>query len=69
MSKFTFKRETEEGIVTIKEVDTEVWFDLIPEFINFLKGSGFGVEDNSIGINTARHSPQNNVATFHNEEF
>jgi len=69
MSKFTFKRETEEGVVTTKEIDADVWFDLIPEFINFLKGCGFGLEDNSIGVNTNRHSPQNNVATFCDEEI
>ena len=68
MSKFTFIREDNYGNKTTKEVETEGWFELVPEFINFLKGCGYHVDNDSIGINASNHSPGNDVTTFTNED-
>jgi hypothetical protein len=68
MSKFTFIREDNYGTKTTKEVETECWFELVPEFINFLKGCGYTVYDDSVGINVSNHSPDIDVTTFTNED-
>ncbi len=68
MSKYTFICEDKYGNKTTKELETHVWFNLVPEFINFLKGCGYNIKDDSIGINASHHSPSNDVTTFTNKE-
>lgn len=68
MSKYTFICEDNCGTKTTKEVETECWFELVPEFINFLKGCGYTVYNDSIGINASNHLPDIFVTTFINED-
>lgn len=55
-----------EGVVTIKQFNMERWVDSLNEFATFLKGCGYYITDNSIGINS-KHEPSEtliNVTVF-----
>lgn len=55
-----------EGVVTIKRFNVERWVDSLNEFATFLKGCGYYISNDSIGINS-KHEPSEtliNVTVF-----
>ncbi len=44
-----------EGVVSIRNFKSETWVHALDEFVAFLKGCGYFLEDNSIGVNKDRH--------------
>lgn len=53
MAKFTFIREDDDGEVNATSFEADVWYTALSRFINFLRGSGYHISNNSVGINTA----------------
>ncbi len=53
MSKYTFIREDEDGEINSMQFEEVVWYNVLDRFVNFLRGCGFYVNSNSIGINEA----------------
>ena len=54
---WTFARTDCEGVTTVSTFEAETWPYALQQFVNFLKGAGFGVDDESIAINGDKHLP------------
>lgn len=68
--KFEFKSLNDTGTAVTHSFETSTWFEALDEFAKFLKGSGFMVGDESIGINEDKHNVNEldclNITTFSN---
>lgn len=53
--KFIFQSIGEDDSKVTHEFEAETWGLALNEFVKFLMGSGFSLENNSIGINTNIH--------------
>ena len=52
--KFTFQSTCDEtGAIVIHEFETSQWYSALDNFVKFLRGSGYQLKDNSVGINEA----------------
>ena len=65
----TFTYVDHEGVVTTKEFTPSTWVSNLNEFVNFLRGCGYLVSNESIGVNTTKHpyidyDSVYNLATF-----
>lgn len=52
MKTFTFTCEDDDGEITFKEFSAETWYDATNQYVKFLRGCGYMLNDNSLGINT-----------------
>ena len=73
MAKYTFIREDDDGEINTASFETDVWFVALDRFVPFLRGSGYYIQSDSIGINTKHHlfDPYEcetaNIVTFEKE--
>lgn len=52
--KFTFQSTCDEtGAIVIHEFESSQWYSALDNFVKFLRGSGYQLKDNSVGINEA----------------
>lgn len=51
--KFTFQSTDENEAITIHEFTAGTWYHALDNFVKFLRGSGYQLKDNSVGINEA----------------
>ena len=52
--KFTFQSTCDEtGAIVIHEFEAQTWYQALDNFVKFLRGSGYQLKDNSVGINEA----------------
>jgi len=75
--KFTLQSEDkEDGTIVTHEFESDVWYSALDQFVKFLRGSGYTVGDNSVGINlggTVKHMfvediPHYNITYFDSTE-
>lgn len=64
MAKFKFECETCEGTKTTAEFEAATWLDALDHFVKFLRGSGYLLENDSVGINTAKHPSAQNCGNW-----
>ena len=68
--KFKFQSVDEDGTSIIHEFEANTWYQALDQFVKFLRGSGYLVRDNSIGINEStgylfiEDFEFNNITTF-----
>lgn len=43
------------GTVSTKQFSMETWTEGLDEFVRFLKGCGFYLDHDSVGVNTTKH--------------
>lgn len=55
---WTFARTDINGVTTTSSFTADKWPFALQQFVNFLKGSGYGVDSKSIGINGNKHLPE-----------
>ena len=52
--KFTFQSTCDEtGAIVIHEFESSQWYSALDNFVKFLRGSGYQLQANSVGINEA----------------
>ena len=73
--KFTFQSTCDEtGAIVIHEFESSQWYSALDNFVKFLRGSGYQLQDNSVGINEAaghlflEEFGFNNITTFDSSE-
>lgn len=49
--KFTFTYEDEDGTESKRTFESSTWYDAADHFVLFLRGCGYLLKDNSLGIN------------------
>lgn len=52
---FKFESVDMDGCVLTQEFETDIWMEALDYFVKFLRGSGYNIENNSVGINTDLH--------------
>lgn len=55
---WTFARTDSDGVTTTSSFTAGSWPFALQQFVNFLKGSGYGIDNKSIGINGNKHLPE-----------
>ena len=45
-----------DGCVLTQEFEADIWMEALDYFVKFLRGSGYSIENNSVGINTDLHT-------------
>ena len=53
---FKFESKNLDGALCTVECEALTWMEALDYFVKFLRGSGYSLENNSIGINTDLHS-------------
>ena len=53
---FKFESVDMDGCVLTQEFETDIWMEALDYFVKFLRGSGYSIENNSVGINTDLHT-------------
>lgn len=70
--KYTFTSIDIDGVKSTREFEAECWFDVLDEFITFLKGCGYSISQDAVGLNTryASFIPDfdSNLTTFKGDE-
>ena len=73
--KFTFQSTCDEtGAIVIHEFESSQWYSALDNFVKFLRGSGYQLQDNSVAINEAaghlflEEFGFNNITTFDSSE-
>lgn len=51
--KFTLQSTDENDGIIIHEFEGDTWHHALDHFVKFLRGSGYKLKDNSVGINEA----------------
>ena len=51
--KFEFQSTNEYGDVVIHQFEAFTWYSALDHFVKFLRGSGYGLQNHSVGINEA----------------
>ena len=52
--KFKFQSTCDEtGAIVLHEFESSQWYSALDNFVKFLRGSGYQIKDNSVGINEA----------------
>ncbi len=72
MSRFTFTYHDEENNTeTERSFEVATWYEVLDQFAIFLRGCGYSLRDNSLGINVAAGHLMvpylGNVTTFEQE--
>ena len=49
--KFKLQAIDDDGTALTHEFTSEVWYQALDSFVKFLRGCGYHLEDNSVGIN------------------
>ena len=49
--KFKLQATHDDGTVITHEFEEDVWYAALDSFVKFLRGCGYHLEDNSVGIN------------------
>ena len=52
---FKFESVDMDGCVLTQEFEADIWMEALDYFVKFLRGSGYSIENNSVGINTDLH--------------
>ncbi len=66
--------DKEDGTVVTHEFEVETWYESLDSFVKFLRGSGYLLKNNSVGINLgAGHmfvedDPYYNITFFDSKE-
>jgi len=56
VSKFKFEYQDEEEKTNLTmQFEVSRWDESLNQFVKFLRGAGYDLEDNSVGVNQARH--------------
>ena len=64
-----FKYTETGGAVNTIKFYTDNWHEALEKFVQFLRGSGFFVDNDSVGINKAKHSMfGTSLAEFYSED-
>ena len=73
--KFKFQSTNDEsGTVTTHEFEALRWDEALDQFVKFLRGSGYTLQDTSVGVNEAVHCFAGedyslmNITSFYSEE-
>ncbi len=56
MSKFTFYNHDKEGTLSATTFEVDSWVEALDRFVRFLRGAGYQIQNNSVGVNTSVHS-------------
>ena len=56
MMLFKFESVDMDGCVLTQEFEADIWMEALDYFVKFLRGSGYSIENNSVGINTDLHT-------------
>ena len=65
--KFKLQATHEDGTVITHEFEEEVWYQALDHFVKFLRGSGYALQNHSVGINeSAGHIILQNYDEFPN---
>ncbi len=72
MTEYFFSAVDPDGSHTRISFEADDWLKILDNFVLFLRGKGFYVCDDSIGVNLAKHYPPEDTyytfTTFNNEE-
>ncbi len=72
LTHYSFTSVSPDGVVSSTSFSAENWLEVLDNFVLFLRGKGFYVSDDSIGVNLAKHYPPEdtyyNFTTFNNED-
>lgn len=49
--KFEFQSTNEDGDVVSHQFEAGTWYEVLDHFVKFLRGSGYSLQNNSVGIN------------------
>lgn len=49
--KFKLQALDDDGTTILHEFESEVWYQALDSFVKFLRGCGYHLESNSVGIN------------------
>ena len=49
--KFKLQATHDDGTVVTHEFEEDVWYAALDGFVKFLRGCGYRLEDNSVGVN------------------
>ena len=70
--KYSFSSIDRDGVKSTREFEAECWFDVLDEFITFLKGCGYSIPTGTVGLNnrTTFFTPDldSNLTTFKGDE-
>lgn len=58
---FTFHHTDADGRSCTVSFHSENWFDTLNKFVHFLQGSGFSLDNDSVGINKSKHGVDPNM--------
>ena len=71
--KFKLSTEDEDNVVTTKEFEASTWPEALSGFIDLLRGSGYQLHVDSVGVNVKKHILEDdkcyNLATFKSSSF
>ena len=75
MSKFKFEyQDEEESVSTSVQFQATRWDEVLDHVVKFLRGAGYAIDDNSIGVNQAKHVfagddyRLSNITTFYEKD-
>lgn len=49
--KFKLQSTDDDGTIVTHEFESETWYSCLDSFVKFLRGSGYLLKNNSVGIN------------------
>lgn len=68
---FKFESKNVDGCTATYQFETDTWIEALDYFVKFMKGSGYSIYNNSVGVNTEKHFVDNtdlvNITTFSEE--
>ena len=53
---FNFESTNDDGCTCTLEFEALTWFEALDYFVKFLRGSGYSLNDTSVGINADLHT-------------
>jgi len=72
--KFKLQSTDGDGTIVTHEFESETWYESLDQFVRFLRGSGYLLKNDSVGINLAAghrfvtEEEYYNVTYFNSEE-
>ena len=51
--KFEFQSTNEDGDIVSHQFEASQWYSALDQFVKFLRGSGYALQNHSVGINEA----------------
>ena len=52
---FKFESKNLDGALCTVECEALTWMEALDYFVKFMKGSGYSLDNNSVGVNTEKH--------------